>query len=318
MRRPRPGATPTLTAVLRDVAEWRAEYELANAGQSTDYKLVYYYLSGPNRARMEIVAEQLEPGRVEDWPLPGEYEIDALDSNNQSLLEEPWRASHLDKDALVRGRDQDQNPAQVLFEEYRIRLRSQNAETARAEARERQAKADLEVAEAKIRTLTREKADAQLAQHQAEARASVAEAKQKEAEEAFEQLEQENAELKPHIQMFFDHGFDRLVQFFGASPANSTSPTSGTDAHVPGAAPAQGNDPAPPGAEDPVGRLDDLYDAVLYNRDVCRELVEQGVISWAAVRALIWLRTKVDLGPEPRWDEWTEAADAPAPERKAG
>ena len=321
MRRPRPGVTPTLSAVLRDVKDWAAEYELAQAGQATDYRIVFYYLSGPSKQRMEVVEDQLKPGLVEDWPLPGEYEIDALDSNNTSLLDEPWHAHHLDKEALVRGaRAQDEHPAQALFEDYRIRLRNQRGELDRAEARERAAKGDLEIAETKIRTLTRENSDAKLAQERAEARASFAEEKRKEAEAAFEQLESEHAELKPHIQMFVDHGFDRLVQFFGAAPANSTgTPNQMHDAGGAPPPPVQGNDPPPPGAEDPIGRLDELFEGVIYDREVCKALVDQGIITWATVRALVWGRTKVDLGPVPQWEVWAQnAAGEPEAERKAG
>jgi hypothetical protein len=307
MRKPRPGVTPTLSAVLQDVKEWSADYELTNAGQVPDFKIVYYYLSGPQKQRMEVVKDQLLPGTVEDWPLPGEYEIDVLDSLNESLLEEPWRAQHLDKDSLVRGARSDENPAQVLFEEYRIRLRNQAADRDRAEAKERKAKDELDVAEEKIRKLSRSNAEYQLAAEQAAARQAYAEEKQKEAEAAFEQLETENAELKPHIQMFFDHGFDRLVQFFGAAPAMAANNTG--NAPSADGPPLQGNDPMPPGAEDPIGRLDDLFKAVIYDREICQHLVDQGILTWAQVRALVWCRTKVDLGPEPQWAEWAKNAD---------
>jgi hypothetical protein len=57
-------------------------------------------------------------------------------------------------------------------------------------------------------------------------------------------------------------------------------------------------DPRPSVVYDPVTALDLLLDAVILEKSVRNELLVRGILSKELVRALLWLRTKVDVGPE--------------------
>lgn len=331
-RAPIPGVTASLPDVLQQLEQWERDAGMPGDDQVLDYRVVCLF-TGPNRKQISIPRDHLKPGTAEDWPMPGDYEIRVLDSNNEPMTD-PWFASHFDKDTLTRARSggDDMNQLRLVLdanEDSRIQIRNQRAWLNEAEARERKAKDALNLAEDRVGELTRKIAAAEHARTKAEADRDVAFAKRDEAIAAAEQLEEELNTFKAPIAMFVDEGLEKLAQFFGVgapAPANNTGPSSapGQDVAAAGAAaaPGAGNpnpDPPPPGAEDPMQAVADLgvlFERCIYDREVLRQLVEAGVLEWEHVRRLVWYRLKVDLGPVPKWEEWA-AGDAPPAQQGA-
>lgn len=321
-RRARPGVTPNLAAILRDIEIWESKINLPD-GATVDYTFEYVWI-GPQGKRQEIVKEQLTSGFGDDWPMPGEYEITALDSNGEPI-EEPWRATHFDKDSLSRGRPED-GPAALMLamsEDARITIRNQRASIESAERREKTAKQELNIALDQIADLMRKQANLTLTAERAVADKDLAEGRQKEAEDAYAQLENDILEFRPHVQIAVDHGMARLGQILGVATDNVANSIGAGATDSPSETSSQetydGADPPPPGCEKPMESLDELYEKIIYNPALCRYLVENGVISWDLVRRLIWLRRHVDLGDTPVWDDAeTQDGTAAAPPEEGG
>lgn len=333
-RAPIPGVTPSLADALQQIEEWERDAGMPGDDQVLAYHVVCHFLSTPNRKPMSVPREHLKPGALDDWPMPGDYEIRIVDSNNANLTD-PWYATHFDRESIQRASrtdDSSNNPARMFLdftEDQRIQIRNQRAWLNEAESRERRAKHDLNLAEDRVSELTRKLTAAEHARVKAEADRDVAQAQRQEAIDAAEQLEEELNTFKAPIAMFVDEGLDKLAQFFGMGARaanNTTAPSSGAQdigAAGAAAAPGAGNpnpDPPPPGADDPLQAITDLnamFERCIYDREILRKLVEAGVFEWDLVRRLVWYRLKVDLGPEPKWDEWAAADAQQAAERGA-
>ena len=328
-RAPIPGVTASLADVLEQLEQWERDAGMPGDDQVLDYHVVCIF-TGPDKKPSSVPRAHLKPGAAEEWPMPGEYEIRVLDSNNAPLTD-AWFARHFDKDSLTRARNPDEgNPMRIVLdmtEDQRIQIRNQRSWIDQAESRERKAKDQLALAEDRVSELTRKLTAADHAKTKAEADRDVAFEQRQEALNAAEQLEEELNTFKAPIAMFVDEGLEKLAQFFGVGvrAANNTqAPSSGTtssgapDVAAAGAAATPGTanpnpDPPPPGAEDPmqaVQDLGDLFERCIYDREVLRQMIEAGVLDWELVRRLVWYRMKVDLGPTPKWTEWA-AGDAP-------
>lgn len=308
-RRPRPGVTPTLAAALRDVALWEDSVNQPE-GATIDYTLEYVWI-GPGGKRQEVIKEQLTEGFTDGWPMPGEYEITPLDSNGEPLIE-PFRALQLDKDALARSSRPEDGPAALMLamsEDARITIRNQRANIDAAEKRERAAREELNKALDQVAKLTRESAQLKITADRAMSDMELAVARQQEAEEAYTGLENEILEFRPHVQIAVDHAMHKLTSIFGLAADNVADNVSANTNTSEDSVP-EGTDPRPPGCENPVQTLDELYEAVIYNWQLCRYLVDNNVITWDLVRRLVWLRKKIDLGPTPVWDD--DPNEAPA------
>ncbi len=323
-RRRRHGVTLTIAAVLADVAlfEKTIDPSLAEDGEaSIDHEVQYTYI-GPNGRRIGVTKEQLVGnGENDNWPLPGVYEIDIVNSEGNSVLPEPWRAEHFDKDSLIESaKERDGNPGAQLFavlgEEARISIRNQRHEINHAQARERSAREDLEKQIDVNAQLQKEKNAAIAIAERADAEKDLAVKRQNVAEEALHALENELAYMKPQIAAAVDHGIAQFGKMLGVQGEATNDGEPNAPPGEDGDATAQERAPAPPGADNPAAVLNDLLEKVVFNPDVCRELVEQGFLSWETVRAIVWVQRGVDLGSEPDWGDEDQAASEP--DRKAG
>src|SRR6185369_8278962 len=133
-RRRRANATLSLDAAFEQVERWKGEIEHPRGETEEgglvepiiDYEIVVTYIAPGGTRRQEITEEEAKKGRDGNDPLPGEYEIDAVDSNGQSILAEPWRATVYDPDSVkdLAKSGNEQHPALQLFtavgEEMRI------------------------------------------------------------------------------------------------------------------------------------------------------------------------------------------------------
>ena len=285
----------TLPALLQSLARWEAAIG-PNQGQTAlDFRVVYTYVAADGR-RLEILREQLEEGRSDDWPLPGDYEIDVVDSVGASLLRSPWRGVHFDRDALREPRTTrnayDATLTQLL-EESRIALRNSRADLDRAERRAKEAREELESKIDALAQVARERNAAICERDRAVADAELERTKRNDAELAFAELERDVEGFRPHLEMIVDHGIARTLELVGLGDAKSdSSATPESDAASP-----------PAGAEDPRARVSELMHAAIYNRGIARGLVEQGLLSWETLRALVWLDRGLDLGPTPEWGD---------------
>lgn len=307
-RRRREGVTLTISAILADVATFEKEVDpsVAEDGSaSIDHEVQYTYVA-PSGRRMGVTKEQMQ-GKEDGWPLPGIYEVDIVNSNGDSILPAgPWKAEHLDRDSLMKADEKEGNPAVQLFtamgEEARITIRNQRADINAAQARERAARDDLNTQIDVAAKLQKEKNAAIAIAERAEAEKELAEERQKVAEEALAQLQNEIAYMKPQIAEAVDHFISQTGKLLGVQdPTNDVRPATQDAEQSANPSHAPDGSPAPPGAEEPRVVLNDLLERVIFNADVCEELVNQGVLSWETVRAIVWIQTGQDPGPEPVW-----------------
>lgn len=305
----RPERTLTIAAALDAVAKYEKAADARAIDSATpilDRELTYTYIS-PAGKRIGVSRENLT-GQIEGWPLPGDYEIDVVDSNGESIPDEPWRATEFDKDSLLAVKTSGDNPANGLMssimEESRIIIRDQRIRINQAEARETKAREDLTAKIDLINDLQKKKNDAELAAGKAIADRDLANEKQKEAEAALAYLEDSMASMKPHIAMAVDHGLQRFGELLGATEPDAAP----SETEPP---PAQdGEDPPPAGVDDRAKLMNDLLAAVIIDESMLMELTHRGVIPWAQARALYWLIKKKDIGEEPNWDEFFGADDS--------
>ena len=61
--------------------------------------------------------------------------------------------------------------------------------------------------------------------------------------------------------------------------------------------------PLGPRSDDPVGCVNELLAATVFDREIAMKLHANFVISWELIRALMWITTDRDLGPEPNWGD---------------
>ena len=340
-RRRRANATLSLDAALEQVERWKQEIEhprgeTAEGGlvePVIDYQIVITYIAPGGTRRQEVTEKEAKEGRDGSGPLPGEYEIDAVDSNGESILAEPWKATVYDPDSvkeLAKGGGSEQHPALALFtaagEEARITIRDQRYEIEAARKREQKARDELNLKIDEIGRLMREKSNESLRADRAIAEMELAKGREKEALEAFEGLKAETESWRPHIAMAIDHGIERL----GPMLMGESVPMASNDPPIESAQPQQqqqaqsdgptfeGNDPPPPGAEDPRARASEFLETTVRNIDVLWMLVHEGAIPWELARAIYWNVTHVDLGPdEPNWDEVMGDNGEPDPQEGA-
>lgn len=322
-RRRRPNSTLSLEAAFDQVARWKQEIEHprgegedgAPLDPVIDYEIVITYIAPGGTRRQEVTEDQARKGR-DGTPLPGEYEIDAVDSNGDSILPEPWKATEYDPDAvkdLAKGNGVEQHPAVQLFaaaaENARIDLRDMRFEVNAARKREKDARDELNTKIDEIGRLHREKAAEQIKRERAEAEMNLAIAQRAEALEALEFLQKEVEGWKPHIAMAVDHGMQKLgALVMGESASNEQTQPSEAQGEAPATASDQpdtvmGDDPPPPGAEDPRARTIETIQALILNDETMIMLVREGFITWSLARAVRWNFTHVDIGEEPNWNE---------------
>lgn len=318
--RRRDTTTDTLPEMLRLIDRYLLSIDGGNretdAAPALDCHVVFTYISVEGQ-RIGVGRDQLA-GQVDGWPLPGKYEADYVDSNGVTTLGEPWTAVEFDPEALkalAKGKAESGGDRAVgdLVEQLLGTARVENRNLrARAEAAEKREEAANEDRNRKIDTIGRlqkEKNDAVMRADKAVADKELAEAQRKDAEEALEHLEDQNAALRPQIHAAVDRIVERgIAAFGGAEMMLPPSPDGAASNGAEHRAPEQGADPPPPGADDPAGCMEDLLDAVVFDVEVARELVDKGILSWETICALMWLKRGINLGPVPNWG----AAPAPA------
>ncbi len=315
MARRRSTTTQTISAALKELDAYISLIDVSVAedgAASTDREIIYTFIT-KSKQRIGCTREQLE-GKSEngqDWPVAGDYEIDVVDSNEISLLDAaggPWRCCHFDKDSLTKvGDDAERSPmgalVSVLQEEARIEIKNQRGKIDAAERRETNAREELNRQIDVCGRLQREKNDAILRAERAIADKELAEGRQKEAEEALAYLESQVAHLEPQMKAAVDHVITRASQYLGMSTVVPTGAANETTESVE----EDDSGPAPPGAEDPQGTVEAIFQSTILNPVVCRELVEAGLLKWSDVRAAIWLAINVDVGEVPDWEKFNEA-----------
>lgn len=339
--RRRDTTTETIPSMLAQVDRYLLSIDGGNrdgtedAAQILDCHMVYTFISPEGGVRVGVERDQLE-GKTDGWPCVGKYEADYVDSNDVSVLPEPWTAVQFDPDALKElakgrqhgggGHDSIGSLVEELLSSARIETRNARA---RAEAAERRADLAREETNRKVDTinrLQREKNDALMQAEKANAGEALAKARQLEAEENLERIENEIAEFKPHIQAGVDQMVHHIKAAFGDGdmmlPGAASQANGGNGAHANGSAGPQpagdeDADPRPPLAEDPLACGDELLEAVVLDAEVARELHKMGILRWELIRAVIWMKTKRDLGPDPVWGDETEAPPQRA-ERRNG
>ncbi len=337
-----------LAAIDRHLLSVEGGLRDSSEAPTLDCHMVYTFIDAKG-GRHGIERDQLE-GKVDGWPLVGKYEADYVDSNDVSALGEPWYAVQFDPEALKElaksgghggsGNGSMGELVDQLMGTARIENRNLAARALAAETRADKARAEFDRLVDQVGKLQREKNDATMSRDKAIADKELSDEKRKEAEQALEFLEAQLASMKPQVAMAVDHFIGRGMEAMGveslALQTSETSNGSGTPAngasangtHVNGSTgttpPAADADPAPPLADDPVACMEDLLAATVFDPEVARELIAQGILSWDTIRALAWLKTHRDPGPVPPWDvdpNWQAGAasdgpaapDAPAP-----
>lgn len=307
--------------MLQSFDDWEVDVRTPNGDGDDDsvtvqYRVEYIYI-GPDRQPRGVTREMLEPGPADadglgqgdSWPQPGDYEIHVTGLDGNDLTAEPWRGSHFTQDSLTRR--QEPGPASLyttLCSDAEFAVRNLRAQVNAAELREKKAKDERVAAEAMVSKLMREKAQMALATERAIADREYAQAKQKEAEDELAAEREDVANGVPFVKMVIDEGVAHLTKAFGFSaPAvaagnnNSERPVS----YEP--PPGEEWDPKPPGAEYPKACEDALFSLIL-DIDRCQFIVDNGLLTWQEVCAIYWHKTKINLGPAPKWDEWRAQA----------
>ena len=75
----------------------------------------------------------------------------------------------------------------------------------------------------------------------------------------------------------------------------------GNEGQGAGAGPASDR-PGGPRADDVDGCITDVLEATVFDREVACELHAMGILSWDTIRALFWMRYKLELGRTPNFD----------------
>jgi len=325
-----PRTTPLLPQLLADVEAYEKAEELSRETGAISYKLrwVYYPREGANP--WGIRKECLIDGQEPNWPKVGLYECWVLDSAGEPILPEPFKGKHLSPEEMgVRGTDFN-GPGDYLrhvMEEQRILIDRRSSDATQAERTANKAREEAARAQELLGNVQAELAKERRLREVAQANETVALEKQKAAEQAMEELREELDEWKPQLEIAADRFFGHVKSFFGFPGEGEGSGDQAPLPRGPGLPPAPSGDAAPAagttGEERPAAWDDpkeaeqaahtamaDLYDAVLYNLDVLKEMVDRGVLPWPLVRDLIFFKSGHDIGREPRWAEWFAAREA--------
>lgn len=311
MGRRRGNSKPIISAILRQIEAWQAVAEIPNGetGAKLDYELEWIYVS-PSGKRREVTKGEFD-GTTDGWPLPGTYEVHVVDSNGDDMNGfDPWIAEHVDKDTLAETKansagDSMMNAVHGLLEEARLTQRDQRRQIDDAIRRQGEA-------EEKMRTATRQLADAQqkmaeleLATQRAIADKNFAESKQKEAEDAYRELDRSVNAFEPQFKAGVDRVIERVLgPFIPVAPAENDDEPASQRRVI---APAPGGDDTPERAK---AVVDGTFEAIFTNIDAIRPLVEAGIVDWATVRYVIWKYTGEEIGEEIDWSYWGSDEEA--------
>jgi hypothetical protein len=329
---PLPRAVPLLPQLLADLARFEKDEEVTRETGAVDYTFRVFFFEREGAEPHGISRDCLTPGLLDGWPRAGLYEVYVVDSNGTELTPEPFRGQHLvmGEGALARRGLEDY--ARDLLEEQRIVIARRGADTAQAEQQVRELRAEITKISAQLTSATVELEKEKYLREKAQASAGVAKEKQEAAERAMELLQEELDEWKPHLEIAAEEFFGHVKRFFGIPEGEPSEkvPESGRRATPPIEGPGRMAAPAeerPAAWGDPKAAaaaaqqaMNDMYDAVIFDLDMLKELVDRGVFPWPLVRDLIFFKTGQDMGGEipsrEKWAEWFAARDAA--QREAG
>lgn len=262
-------------------------------GATIDYRPVYVWIS-PSGVRRTVTKAHLEGGTgqgLDGWPLPGEYQVTFVDSNDEAIGD-TWIGEHIDRDTLLAAQpDKDAGAQSVMAlvrtvnEEARLTISNQRRALDEAIKREERARKAENEAKDALRALQDENARLKLAAERAAADKSYAEAKQIEAETAYTELDKSVRGWQPQIHMAVDHMTAKLFEKFGAQ------------------LPWQ-PDTKDPETEEARQVLNTLLEALIFDIEVVKPLVEAGKISWDHVRFVAINSMNQDPGPMIDWTLW--------------
>ena len=330
MTRRRDTVSNTLPTMLAEIDRYSRSIDGAlrdpSAAPQLDCHWVFTFISASGK-RIGVERGQLD-GSADGWPLPGRYEADYVDSEGNSVVQEPWRGEQLDPDDLREAmkRRENESPATFLFEQYQIQMRGQRAELDAARTREAAARVDLNKQVDIAADLQRKKNDAVAQAAKAIADKELAESRQKEAEDALEALERDLSRFKPQLHAVADRMIQRGIEAFGGDVklvlADETSAANGANGGANGkhaSPPAEPRDAPFDGAaaEDVPRHVNDVLRATVFDPEVARELYAMGILSWETIRSLLYLQYGRDLGPDPVWPDEPGAPPARGPHADA-
>jgi hypothetical protein len=308
--RRRGNSKPIISAILQQIEAWKtiADMPSGDTGAKLDYEFEWIYIS-PSGKRREVTKSELD-GTTDGWPLPGTYEVTAIDSNGDPLPGmDPWIAEHVDKDTLAETKAQAtdnplMNAVHGLLEEARVTIRDQRRQIDDITKRQNDAEDKMRTAQRQLAEAQQKMAESELVAQRALADKNFAEAKQKEAEDAYTELDRSINAFEPQIKAGVDRVMERFLgPFVPTAPAENDDDPPSQKRVV---APAPGGDDTPERAK---AVVDDLLETMM-DIDVCRPLVESGRLEWATVRYVVWKYTGEDVGPEIDWSAWEAHEEA--------
>lgn len=314
MARRRSNSKPIIAAILRQIDTFLKAvpgYD-EEAGAAPDIDLSWEWISPNGQIRREVTRHEFEGGAGADgWPFPGTYRVTVVDSNGDPDPRfDPWEAEHVDKDTFSPPRPEDggmMSAVHGLLEEHRITVRDMRRELDGAKRHEKEAEDARRLAQSQLIEAQQQVTSFKLAAERAIADRDFAQAKQKEAEDAYRELDRSINAFEPQIKA----GVDRLVEralgpFLPQAPSDNDDEPASQKRVV---APVPGGDDTPERAK---AVVDSLLEMIVADVDVCRPLVESGRLDWQTVRYVIWKYTGEDVGEKVDWSHWESAGDSEA------
>lgn len=320
-------ATYSLTSALKAVDSFVAAQNPALSkgedGEATahiDFEVVYIY-SSPSGIKQIVDRDNLE-GKVDEWPMPGEYEIRAEDSNGDLIVDNAvWRATHYSKDSLVSAKENgaDTTPGGLLFMQLmdtaRIENRTLGADANLARKARDDARRENDRLSEVIGKLQKEKNEMMLERDRSSANESLAKERLADAMMLIQKQEDDLAEFKPQIGEIVDRGFKHLGEWLGLPDGPGNDKPSGIGFKPPASNPNP--DPAPPGVAEAADCASVILAKIVLDDDTLCGLCKAGIIDWEYARVIRWKMTGEDIGEEPDWSAESEDAVPDAQEGAA-
>lgn len=257
--------------------------------------------------RQEFDGTSTEQGE-EAWPRPGIYEIHVVDSTGNDVIDPPFRAEHVSMSGLMTRAGDAHNAigtaAAALYHDMTAHTRNQRAELDRKDREVAKMRDELASVNNKNSLLIRENAALVIAKEAAERNEKIAAEREKQSRLELEELHEEVAGFRPHVQMGVDRFVEHLKGVLGL-PQNVSNDGAAQQADT--VFPPESEWDRPPmGVDDPDARTDALFSLILDPRKL-RNIVEANYLSWDEARALFWLYTRKTL---PTWRVFLANYDA--------
>lgn len=318
MARRQRNSKPIIAVILRQIDAFLARVQIPDEhGVTPVIDLAWEWTSPNGQMTKDVTRAEFEGQNcAEGWPFPGTYRVFVVDENGDADPRfDAWEAEHVDKDMIagIAGQRPEEGGGLMgamhgLLEEHRITVRDMRRELDAAKRREADAEDKRRIAQTQLVEAQNQTTSYKLAAERANADKEYAEAKQKEAEEAYRELERSVNAFEPQIKAGVDRLVERVLPQFAPSAAGNDDEPASQERVV---APAPDGDDSPERAK---AVIDDTFEALFTNIDVIRPLVESGIVKWGTVRYVIWKYTGKDVGEQIDWTHWEsdeeEASDA--------